>query len=333
MTLIIIEKILSKKDSMKKILVSGSTAFDYNLQYNGDFSEQFSNGISSWVNMSLLTPGLDKTFGGTGLNICYSLALLSESPVLITSVGGDFVFEWMIEEKVCLDYIHRDNTVLSSSAYIVSDEAGNQMSFFHPGAMGNGENSTIKYVREEIHYAIVAPNKKEAMIQHVYELSDKSARVFLDPGQQITDFSKEELLPLFDITAYLIVNQYEYKELMQKVEMDEEELKHKFNKIIVTYGAQGSQIIDAVETIHIPALEPSEIVDTTGAGDAYRAGILKGMVLWYDWKTSAQIATVMAKYCVEHHGSQNHFFNIGIISEDMKQAFWVEVDLYRGVIS
>ena len=185
----------------------------------------------------------------------------------------------MIEEKVCLDYIHRDNTVLSSSAYIVSDEAGNQMSFFHPGAMGNGENSTIKYVREEINYAIVAPNKKEAMIQHVYELSDKSARVFLDPGQQITDFSKEELLPLFDLTAYLIVNQYEYKELMQKVEMDEEELKHKFNKIIVTYGAQGSQIIDAVETIHIPALEPSEIVDTTGAGDAYRAGILKGMVL------------------------------------------------------
>lgn len=164
---------------------------------------------------------------------------------------------------------------LSASAYIVSDAHGNQMSFFHPGAMNQAEKSTIKYVREEVDYAIVAPNKKEAMIQHVHELFDKSARVFFDPGQQITDFTKEEMLPLFEYTAYLIVNQYEYEELMKKVEMDEQELKQRFNKIIVTYGAEGSQIIDTQETLHIPAIMVDEVVDTTGAGDAYRAGLIK----------------------------------------------------------
>jgi len=316
---------------MKKILVSGSTAFDYNMKYDWVFSEQFAwTDISQWINMSLLTPELDKTFGGTGLNICYNLSLLSETPILISSIWGDFVFEWMIQEKVITDYVHRDNMVLSASAYIVSDHTGNQMSFFHPGAMQQAEQSKVEYVREEIDYAIVAPNKKQAMIQHVHELFDKSAKVFFDPGQQITDFTKEEMLPLFDLTAYLIVNQYEYRELMQKVEMDEEELKGKFNKIVVTYGAEWSQIIDTIGTIHIPAIEVSEVVDTTWAGDAYRAGMIKGLGLGYNWKTSAQIGTILASYCVQHHGSQNHFFNMWVVMEDMKERFGVEVDLYTG---
>lgn len=318
---------------MKKILVSGSTAFDYNLMYDKNFASQFpSSDISAGINMSLLTPDLEKTFWGTGLSICYNLALLSEDPILISSVWGDFIFEGLIEEKVNLDYVHRDNMVLSSSAYIVSDSEGNQMSFFHPGAMNQWEKSQIKYVREEIDYAIVAPNMKQAMIQHVYELSDKSAKIFLDPGQQITDFSRDEIVPLFDLTAYLIVNQYEYRELMQKVWMDEDELKLKFNKIIVTYGAEWSQIIDTQETIHVPAVMIDNVIDPTGAGDAYRAGLIKGLRLWYDWKTSAQIGTILASYCVQHYGSQNHFFNLWVIMQDMKEKFWVEVDLYNSKV-
>lgn len=316
---------------MKKILVSGSTAYDYTMRYNGLFKNQFpDNDLTQWLNMSLLVPELDKTLWGTGLNICYNLALLWEDPILITSIGGDFVFDGLVEEKAYLWYVHRDNMALSASAYIVSDTAGNQMSFFHPWAMSQAEKSTITYVREEIDYAIVSANKKEAMIQHVHELFDKSAKVFFDPGQQITDFTKEEMLPLFWLTAYLVVNQYEYKELQAKVEMDEDDLKKHFNKIIVTYGSEGSQIIDSIETLHIPAVSVEEVVNTTGAGDAYRAGLIKWLRLGYDWKTSAQIGSLLASYCVEHHGSQNHFFNPWVVMEDMKVKFGVEVDLYGG---
>ncbi len=316
---------------MKKILVSGSSAFDYNLKYDGVFREQFPSGdISQGINMSLLTPELEKTFWGTGLNICYNLALLSEDPILISAIGGDMIFDGIIEEKVNLSYVHRDNMMLSSSGYIVSDAEWNQMSFFYPGAMQEWQKSTIEYVKEDIGYAIVSPNNKQAMIQHIYELWDRSARVFLDPGQQITRFEKDELSPLFDRANYLIVNQYEYRELMQKVELDEQELKLKFEKIIVTYGAEGSQVIDTEKTLHVPAILTDDIVDTTWAGDAYRAWLIKWLSLKYDWKTSMQIGTILASYCVQHHGSQNHFFNLWVVMEDMKQKFWVEVDLYRG---
>ncbi len=319
---------------MGQILVSGSSAYDYNLRYDGEFREQFGQwDITQWLNMSLLVPELDKTLWWTGLSICYNLALLSENPILITATWGDMIFDGIIQEKVNLDYVHRENMLLSPSAYIISDTEGNQMSFFHPWAMEVGEKSKIQYVREHIDYAIVSPDKKQAMIEHVHDLFDKSAKVFLDPGQQITEFSAEEILPLFDLTAYLIVNQYEYRELMQKIGLDEDELKLKFNKIIVTYGAEWSQLIDTQETLHIPAILVEDAVDTTGAWDAYRAGLLKWLSLKYDWKTSAQIGTILASYCVQHHGAQNHFFNLWVVMEDMKTHFWKNVDLYGGKIN
>ena len=316
---------------MKKVLVSGSTAYDFLMKYEGNFKDQFPKGnIQQWINMSLLVPELNKTTGGTGLNICYNLSLLSEESILMSSVGYDFVFDGIVEEKVDLKYVYRDEVDLSASAYITSDNSRNQMTWFYPWAMTQAEKSSIAYIKEEVDYAIISPNKKEAMIQYVHELFDKSAKVFFDPGQQITRFSKEELLPLFGKLAYLIVNQYEYKELQEKLEMTGEELKTKFNKIIVTQGEEGCQIIDTESIIHISAIEVSEVVDTTGAGDAFRAGLIKWLKLGYGWKTSAQIGTILASYCVQHHGSQNHFFNLWVVMEDMKEKFGMNVDLYEG---
>jgi len=315
---------------MEKILVSGSTAYDYLMKYDDKFEKQFIWGdIKQWSNMSLVVSELDKTTWGTGLNICYNLALLSEYPILITSVGYNFVFEWIIEEKVVLDYVHRSHTLLSASAYITSDILWNQITSFYLGATKESIQSDISCVREDISYGIVSPSKKDAMIEDVEKLFDTSAKVFFDPWQQITEFTKQELLSVFDKVKYLIVNQYEYKELQEKVWMNENELKIKFEKIIVTYNSEGSKIIDTEKDIHILAIIIEEVVDTTWAGDAYRAGLLKWLTLGYDWETSGQIGTILAGYCVEHHGCQNHFFNLSIVMDDMEKKFWKKIDLYR----
>lgn len=315
---------------MKKILVTGSTAFDTLMHYNGSFSESFPNGdIQAGLNMSLLLDKLEKFHGGTGLNICYNLALTGEDPILLTSVGHDFSFDGIVEEKVILDYVHREMGYSTANGFTVRDNEQNAMTFFHAGAMNKAELAKVFMVREEIEFAIVSADKKEAMIEHIVELSRRDIPIFFDPAQQITVFEKEELLPLLDMCHYLFVNQFEFVELKKKLSYDDEMMMEKFDKIIVTYGAEGSQLLEQGAIYHIPAVKTDEYVDDTGAGDALRAWVLRGLKTGLNWKTSLQIGTIMARYCVENHGSQNHFFNLWVIMADMEEYFGVKVDLYE----
>lgn len=315
---------------MKKILVSGSTAYDHIMSYDQKIRDQFFDGdIEQGLNMSLTAQSLEKVPGGTGLNICYNLALLGEDPVLLTSVGYDFVFDGIIVEKVILDYVHRDHALRSASSYALTDIEGNTLSFFHMGAMKKAHESLVSHVREELLSAIVSANDTRAMKEHIQALVEKWGDIFFDPAQQITEFTKEELQDLLEKTKYLFVNQYEYEELKKKMWMDDEDLLQKIEKIIVTFGDQGCELMEKSSIIHIPAIHTESFVDGTWAGDALRAGLLWSLKRWFDWKTGLQIGTIMARYCVENQGAQNHFFNLGVLMADMEEYFGVKVDLYE----
>jgi len=163
----------------------------------------------------------------------------------------------------------------TANGFTIRDREQNAMTFFHAGAMNKAELAKLSLIREEIEFAIVSADKKEAMMQHIVELSQKNIKIFFDPAQQITTFEKEELLPLIEMSHYLFVNQYEFAELKKKLSYDDEMMMETFDKIIVTYGVEGSQLMEKGSIIHISAIKTDDYVDDTGAGDALRAGVLR----------------------------------------------------------
>lgn len=315
---------------MKQILVSWSTAYDNILHFDGDFQQKFMNWkLENTLNMSVLSESFEKNHGWTGANIAYNLALLWESPVLLSSIWDDYEFSDVIREKVTLSYIHKEQFCHSSNSIIISDNSDNRMTVFHPGAMRHASRSKISYVEEQIWVAIVSANNISTMLEHARDLKEKGVKFFVDPAQQISQMNSQELRELIDLWNYLIVNHYEYAELQAKSAMGEDDLQWEFEVIIVTYGKQWSHLFSSGSMVNIPAVEISDIDDTTGAGDAYRAGVLYSIIEWKDIKIWCQLWTILASYCIIAPGSQQHHFSLGWVMEDMKTHFWVDIDLFQ----
>lgn len=315
---------------MKQILVSWSAAYDNLLHFDGNFKEQFASwSLENTINMSVLCDSFEKNHWGTGANIAYNLALLWECPILLSSIWDDYIFSDVIREKVNLNYIHKEQFEHSSSSMILSDNQDNRITVFHPWAMKHAARSKISYVEEKIWIAIVSANDISTMLEHARDLKQKSVKIFIDPAQQISQMSWDQLRELVDLWDYLIVNHYEFADLQSRWSMSEEDLQNQLEIIIVTYGEQGSHIFSWGEMINIPAISVSEIDDTTWAGDAYRAGVLFSMIEGRDIKTACQLWTVLASYSVIAPGSQQHHFSLWGVMEDMKHHFSVEIDLYQ----
>ncbi|MDA9128928.1 PfkB family carbohydrate kinase [Candidatus Gracilibacteria bacterium] len=314
---------------MKEILVSGSTAFDTLMHYNGNFETLSQNGdISSLLHMSIICESHEKFLGGTGLNIAYNLALLGENPILLSAAGTDFVSDGVIDEGVNMKYFHKDRRYTTAGSIITSDNAEHKISIFYPGAMSMGDQTHVSYVTESLGISIVSANHIPAMLNHAQELQAKNIPFFVDPAQQITAMSSIELQDFLNLGTYLIANEFEFQELQNKSGYSDAELGNMFEKIIITQGSRGSELREGETRTHIPAIPVDEVDDETGAGDAYRAGLLKGVIEGHDWQTSCQIGTILASYCIQVEGAQNHHVSLGNISEDMKTHFGKDIDLY-----
>lgn len=309
---------------MKQILVSGSTAFDALLHFNGNFAEQTDNGL----NMSVISNSYDKNAWGTGANIAYNLSLLWESPVLLSSVWPDHSFDDVISSKVNLNYIHKDNINHTAHSVIVSDGADNRMTFFHPWAMVSASQSKISYVKEPIWIAIVSANNINTMLEHAREIKEKGVKFFIDPAQQISAMKSEQLWELLELWDYLIVNHKEFLELQQRSWKTEEDIIASQEKVVVTYWAEGSHLFTDGEMYNFPAINVEDFDDTTGAWDAYRAWLLKALIDGHGWKIWCQLWTILASYCILAPGSQHHHFSLGSVMEDLKSHYNVDIDLY-----
>lgn len=294
---------------MWNILVSGSTAYDYIMDYKDKFSNQIKPDNVHKISVSFLIDKMKKEKWWTGLNIAYNLALLWQASVLYTSVWKDFDFGEFIEKNVNLSYINRSSDLLSSSWYITNDLEGNQITAFYPWAMLESDKRSIMEVSEKISYAIVSPNKKEAMINHLEELHKLWIKTFFDPGQAIWMMTKKDLLNSTKYASYLIVNDYEFDLFKETIWLTKEEIISLFEKVIITLWSKWSKIIDIEEEILIPAVKNERVLDPTWAGDAYRAWLIKWLDNWFDWEKSWKIWSLLASLSISSYWWQNHYID------------------------
>lgn len=309
---------------MKQILVSGSTAYDTILHFDWHFSEQTDNGL----NMSIVSENCDKNIWGTWANITYNLSLLWESPILLSSVWWDFDYWDVINSKANLKYIHKDRDYHTANSLIVSDNSDNRMTFFHPWAMVKASESKISYVEEDIWIAIVSANNISTMLTHARELKAMNVKIFIDPSQQISAMTSDELWELIELWDYLIVNHREFHDLQRISWKTEWDIINSLEKVVVTYWPEWSHLFTDGEMYNFPALKIEDFDDTTGAWDAYRAGLLKALIDWHWWKAWCQLWTILASYCILCSGSQHHHFSLWNVMEDLKSHYNLDIDLY-----
>ncbi len=234
-----------------------------------------------------------------------------------------------MENKVNLQYIHKEENEFSATAIIVSDSDDNRMTIFHPWAMKKASLSKVSYIQEEIDYAIVSANYIPTMLEHMKDLKSYWAKVFADPAQQISQMTSSDLEKFIFSADYLIVNEYEYKEIQNKIWITEKELTEKIDSIVLTLWEKWSQLIQKEKVAYFDAIHVNNIDDTTGAWDAFHPWILKALSEKWGWEVGCKLWTLLASYCIIAPWSQNHHFSFGLVQEDMKKYFGINIDLYN----
>ena len=310
------------------ILVIGSIAYDHILHYDCNLKESIEKETLDWkINMSVRASEYSQESGWTGLNISYNLALLNEKSILLWAVWNDFEFTKFVQERVNLSYIYKSDLLPSSSSFITLDSFWNQLSVFAPGAMLKSDHIRIDNICENISYAIISPTKKEFMLNYLGWLQEEWVKIFFDPGQQLSTMTKEELEKVREKADYLIVNQHEFSLFKKITWLSDIEIYNSFDRVIVTFWEKGSKIIDANRVIDIPAVKTEEALDPTGVWEAYRAGIVKWITSGLSWEISWKIGSLLASFCIESNGWQNHFIDIKQFQNLFLHEFWEEIEL------
>lgn len=314
------------------ILVTGSLAYDHVMDFPGYYKEHILPDKVHMLNVSFLVQGLRKERGGTATNIAYSLSLLQEKPRILGTVGHDFADyrAWLEERGIDTHAIKVIPDEFTASCFIMTDLSGNQITGFYPGAMSYAhELQLADFNLGDVQMAIIAPNDPTAMIEHIKECRKEGIPYVFDPGQQALNLNSEQLIEGFKGAKVVIGNDYELGMIENKTGYTTEKLLEVAEMVIVTKGEFGSTIVTRQETVDIPVAPAKQVVDPTGAGDAYRAGIIKGLVGGYSLKTMGQIAALAATYCVESYGTQGQVYTRGEFSERYAETFGEDItDLF-----
>jgi len=280
------------------------------------------------LNVCFLVPELRKEFGGCAGNIAYNLNMLGETSLPMATVGEDFkpYRKWLKKCNMKLDCIVEIDDTFTAQAYLTTDMDDNQIIAFHPGAMNHAHQNEI--TRDlEISLAIIAPDGKQAMIEHAEQLNQLGTPFFFDPGQGLPMFNAEELKRFIEIADYVVVNDYESEMLAKNSGLSISEVAAQVDALIITRGAKGSEIYTNGEKLDIPAAPISKAIDPTGCGDAYRAGLLYGVSHQLSWETSGRMAALLGAIKIEQHGTQNHSFTLAQFKARYAEAFASELTL------
>ena len=291
-----------------RIFVSGSLAYDRIMDFPGRFVDHILPEKIHILNVCFMVNGLTERFGGTAGNIAYNLALLGEQPVIVATAGRDFgpYREWLEGLGLPLTGIKEIPGEFTAGAYITTDLADNQITGFNPGAMKHTSDYRFDDLDPAATLAIVAPGSLEDMRIYSRAYKNRGVRYIFDPGQSIPAWDGDDLKEMADGALALIVNDYELEMFRQKTGLDVPGILKLTPHLITTRGEQGSLIQTDRGVDEVPAVPPSQVLDPTGAGDAYRAGLLKGLALGLDWPEAARMGAVLASFCVEQQGTQEH---------------------------
>ena len=290
-----------------RTLICGSMAYDTIMVFHDRFKNHILPDQLHILNVSFHVPVMRREFGGCAGNIAYSLKLLGGEPLIMATVGEDIGPYMHRLERLGLDRNHVQEvpTTYTAQAFITTDLDDNQITAFHPGAMNYSHFNHVADA-QELTIGIVAPDGRDGMMQHAQEFRDKGVPFIFDPGQGLPLFNGEELLNFLALADYCCVNDYEARLLSEKTGRSVEQLASLVDALVITMGANGARIHADGKRIDIPSVKPDELVDPTGCGDAFRAGLLYGIASGMGWEKAGCLASLMGSIKIAHRGGQNH---------------------------
>ena len=304
------------------VLICGSMAYDTIMVYPEPFKNHILPDKIHILNVCFEVPQLRREFGGTGGNIAYNLKLLGEDGLPMATVGADFgpYAEWMDKHGIARSYIKEIKGAYTAQAFITTDVDDNQITAFHPGAMNHAHEQVVP-AKAGLKLGIVAPDGREAMLRHADQFHAAGIPFIFDPGQGMPLFSGEELERFIGLADWVAVNDYESQMLERKTGLTVYQIAERVKALIVTWGAKGSVIYTGGRRVDVPAAKATKVVDPTGCGDAFRAGILYGLLRGLDWETTGQVASLMGAIKISSRGTQNHGFTLDEFKARYKDAF------------
>jgi adenosine kinase len=299
-------------------LICGSFAYDTIMVFPDQFKNHILPDKVHMLNVAFLVPELRREFGGCAGNIAYNLKLLGDEPLAMGTVGDDFApyADWMDKQGISRQHVHAKSAQYTAQAFITTDMDDNQITAFHPGAMNLAHETAISEA-SDIKLAIVAPDGRDGMIQHAQQLTDANIPFIFDPGQGLPMFDGEDLMQFAEQATYIALNDYEAQLFQDRTGLTAEEIATHVEALIITRGSEGSYIYTDGKRMDIPCAKAEQVVDPTGCGDAYRAGLIHGILQGKDWETTGRIASLMGAIKIAQHGTQNHHFT----PADFAQAY------------
>lgn len=304
------------------VLICGSLAYDTIMAFPEHFKDHILPDKVHMLNVSFLVPEMRRQFGGVAGNIAYNLKLLGGDPYPMATVGDDFgPYQRRLESLgISTRYIRHLEGEFTPQAFITTDLDDNQITAFHPGAMQESHLNKVRNT-EGITLGIVAPDGREAMLQHSRDFERMGVPHIFDPGQAMTLFNGDDLKTFIKQANWVVANDYEFQLIRERTGMDKEEVAAELDALVITLGGNGSTLITREGETHIESVKPTAVLDPTGCGDAYRSGIIYGLLNDLDLVTGCRIGSVMGALKVAVQGPQNHTPTLDDIEACFKKAF------------
>lgn len=309
-----------------RTLICGSLAFDSIMVFHDHFKHHILPDKIHILNVSFLVPDMRREFGGCAGNIAYNLKLLGGEPVIMATVGEDFAPYASRLDKLELtqECVRRVDGSYTAQAFITTDLSDNQITAFHPGAMNQSHLNDVRSARD-IGLGIVSPDGRDGMLTHCAQFAEAGVPFVFDPGQGMPLFNGEELLQMVRQADYVTLNDYEAELLQSRTQQSLEQLAREVKALVVTKGAEGADIYADGKVHAIPTAPVREVLDPTGCGDAFRAGLLYGIAHGLDWESSGRLASLMGGIKIESRGGQNHAPSRLEIEDRFAEAFGYQI--------
>lgn len=302
-------------------LICGSFAYDTIMVFPGHFKNEILPDKVHILNVAFLVPKLRREFGGTAGNIAYNLKLLGTDPLPMGTVGHDFekYAAWMDQCGISRKYVKAIDDSYTAQAYITTDLDDNQITAFHPGAMSFAHSQEVP--KKGIRIGTISPDGRDGMLKHALQFADAGIPFLFDPGQGLPMFNGDELKGFINHASYVAVNDYESEVLMERTGWTLKQIAERVDALIITRGGKGSHIYAKKKVHHIPCAKAESLADPTGCGDAFRGGLLYGLLKGMDWETTGRVASLMGAYNIERPGTQNHKFTMEQFKARFKKEF------------